>query len=469
MKLHVLGAAQEVTGSCYLVETNQSRVLVECGLIQGNYEAEQRNRHPFLFDVRQIDAVFLTHAHLDHSGRIPQLIKAGYRGPIYTHQATIDLCSILLRDSGFLNEKEAELARRKKHAGKNKHALTEPLYTAQDAEMAMRYFKALPYDQHMAILPDIEVRYRDAGHILGSASIEMWVSEGNRTTKVVFSGDLGHINAPILKDPAPIDDADLVLLESTYGDRNHRSWEDTWAELGSIFQQTQHHHGNILIPAFAVGRTQELLYVFKQNFQDWHLNEWQIFLDSPMAIEATKVYARYAHLHDDDCSQDAFDLPNLTNCSSPEQSMMLNNIRSGAIIIAGSGMCNGGRIRHHIQHHINYRQNQMIIVGFQAQGTLGRQLVDGTKTIRLWGEEIAVQAKVHTIGGLSAHADQDGLLSWCRHIKGNPTIGLIHGEPTAITPLANRLKADLGLRIIVPNRKDVIDLATLRLHSTTHH
>lgn len=452
MDITFYGAAGEVTGSCYLIRVGDKQLLLDCGLIQGPAKEEARNRQPFPFDPNQIDAVVLSHAHIDHSGRIPQLVKAGYGGRIYTQRACRDLCRIMLRDSAFLSEKDAEWANRKRL--RKGLPRVEPLYTVKEAGKAMRRFRALDYNEEQEILPGIRIRLRDAGHILGSSIVEMWLQEGNQRRKLVFSGDLGHTGAPILRDPTFIDAADWVILESTYGDRLHRNWEETWTEMHAVMQEAGRGNGNILIPAFAVGRSQELLYLFAKHFDEWGLGRWQIFLDSPMAIEATEVYARHSELYDQDAihlfksNQQQALLPNFHFSRTANQSMALNRVRSGAIIIAGSGMCTGGRIRHHLKHNIWRGDCNLIIVGYQAQGTLGRALVDGATRIRLWGETIRVAAKVHTVGGLSAHADQQGLIDWYRGFSNRPTVVLVHGEPEPQSVLAERIESETGARVL---------------------
>ncbi len=452
MDITFYGAAGEVTGSCYLIRAGGKQLLLDCGLIQGPEKEEARNRQPFPFDPRQIDAVVLSHAHIDHSGRIPQLVKAGYNGHIYTQRACRDLCRIMLRDSAFLSEKDAEWANRKRL--RKGLPRVEPLYTVKEAQEAMRRFRVVDYDQEQEILPGIRVRLRDAGHILGSSIVELWLEEGGQRRKLVFSGDLGHTGAPILRDPTFIDSADRVIMESTYGDRLHRSWDETWAEMHDVMQEARNGSGNILIPAFAVGRSQELLYLFAKHFDAWGLGRWQIFLDSPMAIEATEVYARHSELYDQDAThlfkhnQQRALLPNFHFSRTANQSMGLNRIRSGAIIIAGSGMCTGGRIRHHLKHNIWRSDCNLIIVGYQANGTLGRALVDGAKRIRLWGETIRVAAKVHTVGGLSAHADQQGLIDWYQGFSNRPPVVLVHGEPEPQTILAGRLERESGAKVL---------------------
>ena len=467
MKIEFWGATREVTGSCFLIEVNGRRLLVECGLVQGEPADEERNRAPFPFDVQQLDAVILTHAHLDHSGRVPLLVKAGYRGPIYTHSASRDLARIMLKDAGYLNEKDVEWENRKRQ---RKHLpLLEPLYTMTDAQAAMRRFKAMEYGESVEIMHGVTLRLQDAGHILGSAIVELWLEEGGVRRKIVFSGDLGHRGAPILCDPAVVSEADLVVMESTYGDRAHRSWEDTWAELDEVFSIMQQGRGNILIPAFAVGRTQELLYAFKRNYARWNLDRWAIFLDSPMAIEATEVYGRHYQLFDREARSerrhngDIFELPNLHLTRTAQQSMRINRVESGAIIIAGSGMCEGGRIKHHFKHNIWRRQCQVLIVGFQAKGTLGRALVEGIDTIHLWGEAIRVAAKIRTIGGFSAHADCNGLADWYGGFNARPPVVLVHGEPQAMDPFAVRLNSQGAQQVFTPAHGATLDLIHFKL------
>ena len=462
MQLQFLGAAREVTGSCFLLETDQARVLIDCGLIQGRWQDEARNREPFAFEAQGLDAVVLTHAHLDHSGRLPLLIMAGYRGAIYTQRATRDLCRIMLKDSGHLQEKDAQWENRKRQR-KGLRPL-EPLYTVADAQASMQYFKTLDYDVEQRIAPGVWLRLRDAGHILGSAIVELRVQDKGGERRIVFSGDLGHHGAPILRDPVRVTQADLVVMESTYGDRNHRDWDSTWQELGEVLRSAREGHGNILIPAFAVGRTQELLYVFQQHYREWGLDAWNIFVDSPMAIEATEVYAHHWRLYDAEAAQartdndGPFTLPNLHYSRTPNQSMAINRIRSGALVIAGSGMCTGGRIKHHFKHNLWRSDCHVIMVGFQARGTLGRSLVDGAKHVRLWGETIRVGAKIHTIGGLSAHADQSGLLDWYSSFQGQPPVALVHGEENAIATLGAVLH-ERGVKVTQPQPGEVLKIS----------
>jgi metallo-beta-lactamase family protein len=451
MQITFLGATREVTGSCTLIKCGQYRILVDCGLYQGSREYERQNADPFPFDPTRIDAVVLSHAHIDHSGRIPLLVKRGFTGPVYTHHATKDLCEIMLVDSGFLAEREAAWENRKR---KHRDEPVEPLYTRDDAMDAHQQFEGLAYAKPVEILPGITVTLRDAGHILGSAIVDLHLNDGKKEKRIVFSGDLGHTGDPILRNPAQVRDADLVVMESTYGDRLHRDWQETWQEVGDILKDSESRRGNILIPAFTVGRTQELLLMFKLHFEEWGLDNWQVFLDSPMATKATKIYEKHWRLENRQIRSlggngPVFSLPNLHIAESVDDSMGINRIRSGAIIIAGSGMCTGGRIRHHLRYNISRAGNQILIVGFQARGTTGRMLVDGARTINLFGDSHNVNATVHTVGGLSAHADHQGLIDWYNHFADQPPVQLVHGEEDAMevlkAALERRFQADVAI------------------------
>jgi metallo-beta-lactamase family protein len=468
MDIRFFGAAGEVTGSCHILTVRGRQVLLDCGLIQGSRKHERHNRDPWPFDPSEIEAVVLSHAHIDHSGRLPLLVKDGYRGPVYAQNATRDLCRIMLKDCGFIAEKEAESENRKRL--RKGLAPVKPLFKVADAVACMRRFRGLPYDERHEVVPGLELVFRDAGHILGSAIVELFLSEGGVERKLVFSGDLGQTNAPILRDPETIAQADVVLMESTYGDRSHRSRDDTVRELGEIFATARSGGGNILIPAFAVGRSQELIYHMSLNREAWGIDQWHVFLDSPMAIEASEVYARYAHLYD----RDATDLwrrrgggpgilPRLTLSRTANQSRAINKINGGAVVIAGSGMCEGGRIKHHLKNNIWRRDCHVVIVGYQAHGTLGRRLVDGARHIRLWGETIRVAAKIHTIGGLSAHADQQGLRDWYAAFRNRPPVCLVHGERQPQETLARRLRDELGAAVSLPDPGQTLDLIRNKL------
>lgn len=463
INIQFFGAAGEVTGSCHMITVGKQRLLLDCGLIQGSHKDEDRNRAPFPFDPANIDAVVLSHAHIDHSGRLPLLVKRGFRGPVFTHRACRDLCGVMLKDAGYLSERDAEWENRKRERKGLKHI--EALFTVEDARVSLGHFKGLTYGKKQEILPGVTLRLSDAGHILGSSIIELWLDDGDKTRKLVFSGDLGRFDMPVLEDPAIIRHADRVIMESTYGDRLHRSWEDSIREFHGVLDNATSGKGNILIPAFAVGRTQEILYLMAQNYEAWNLDRWLIFLDSPMAIEATRVFTENTDLFDADATElwrknnKTPLLPNLQISRAPEQSMAINKIRRGAIIIAGSGMCTGGRIRHHLKHNIWRRECQLVITGFQARGTTGRALVDGTRYIRLWGEEIRVAASVHTIGGLSAHADQKELKSWYANFDDRPPVSLVHGEERAISSLADCLRREFSAPVHTARPGELLELA----------
>jgi metallo-beta-lactamase family protein len=456
MRIHFHGAAGEVTGSLHEVEAAGRRILLDCGLIQGSPEHEARNADPFGFDLDAIDALVISHAHIDHIGRVPLLVKRGYRGPIYATAATADLMPIMLLDSASLAESDAERANRRRPTGVPEIV---PLYSREDVADAMTLVRALPYDTRTTIAPGIDIAYRDAGHILGSAITEVW-ADGK---KLVFSGDLGPRGTPILRDPTPIAEADLVLMESTYGDRNHRERLETIHELGDIFERAMHDRGNVLIPAFAVGRTQELLYWFAQNWDAWKLSRWQVFLDSPMAAKVIRAYEKHVELFDEDAQRVwkgkplPFKLPNLHISESIEDSMAINRIQGGAIVIAGSGMANGGRIVHHLKHNLGRRNTHVVFPGYQAQGTLGRRLVDGAQWVRIHGQDVRVNAQRHTIGGLSAHADQRGLLEWYGHFAGAPKVALVHGEDRAREALAGEIHERYGREVFLSRPGRFID------------
>ena len=438
MRVEFHGAAGEVTGSMHLVEAAGRRILLDCGLLQGRRELEARNADPFPFDPAGLDALVLSHAHIDHIGRVPLLVARGFRGPIWLQRASADLLPIMLLDAASLAESEAERGNRRRDPDLPPLA---PLFTRQDVAAVLPLLRPLDYDARTAILPGVELALRDAGHILGSAIVELW-ADGR---KLVFSGDLGMKGTPILRDPEAVAEADLVVMESTYGDRNHRDRQATVAELGEVFEQAWRESGNVLIPAFAEGRSQELLYWFARHWKEWSLERWRIFLDSPMASKVVEVYDRHRELFDAPAQAvwrqrpSPFRLPNLHITESTQESMAINTIGSGAIVIAGSGMANGGRILHHLRHRLGRRDTHVVFVGYQAQGTLGRRLVDGAKWVRIHGQDYRVNARMHTVGGLSAHTDQRGLMDWYGGFDGHPSLVLVHGEDKAREALAGEL------------------------------
>ena len=458
-ELQFFGASGQVTGSQYVIRTPAHTVLLECGLIQGSQAEERHNRDPFPLPVGKIDAVILSHAHIDHSGRVPLLVKRGYSGPVYTQDATRDLCEIMLPDSGYLNEKSTEWDNKKRRG--NGQALLQPLYTREDAELCMARFQSTGYGTDIEVAPGLVLTFHDAGHILGSSIVELECKARDRHRTLVFSGDLGYRDAPVMNSPKRLQHADTVLLESTYGDRLHRPFAETIEELTEVFEAARAGQGNILIPAFTVGRTQDLLFLMAENYDKWGLDDWHIFLDSPMGIEATDVYSKYRHLYGARLFGPDSHLPNLVNfhaTRTTEESMTINQVHSGAVIIAGSGMCSGGRIHHHLKNNIWRPECHLVIVGYQAYGTLGRRLVDGADQIRLWGDYYKVRARVHTIGGLSAHADQADLLDWYAAFTNKPPVYLVHGELYAQQALAMKLQAQLEAPVSIGRHAQVIEI-----------
>lgn len=448
MRVEFHGAAGEVTGSMHLVEAAGRRILLDCGLLQGRRELEARNADPFPFDPAGLDALVLSHAHIDHIGRVPLLVARGFRGPIWLQRASADLLPIMLLDAASLAESEAERGNRRRDPDLPPLA---PLFTRQDVAAVLPLLRPLDYDARTAILPGVELALRDAGHILGSAIVELW-ADGR---KLVFSGDLGMKGTPILRDPAAVGQADLVLMESTYGDRNHRERTATVQELGEVFEHAWRERGNVLIPAFAVGRSQELLYWFARYWDEWKLQRWRIFLDSPMAGKVVEVYDRHHELFDAQARQvwagtpSPFRLPNLHITESTAESMAINSIGSGAIVIAGSGMANGGRIQHHLRHRLGRRETHVVFVGYQSEGTLGRRLVERAPWVRIHGRDHRVNAQIHTVGGLSAHTDQQGLLAWYGQFRDAPPLALVHGEDRAREALAGEIGERFGTQAIL--------------------
>jgi metallo-beta-lactamase family protein len=464
-KLTFFGSTDGVTGSMYLLETSHARVLLECGLFQGVKEDEDSNRAPFPFDIKTINAVVLSHAHLDHTGRIPKLIKDGYPGPVFMTRPTNELLEIMLKDAAYLSMRDAEWEnKRRRRADKEE---IEPLYTMDDVDNALRQFEGIPYGARHEVADGVTVTYHDAGHILGSAIVEIDIEEGGQTRKLVFSGDLGNSYAALLRDPAKLHQADVLMLESTYGDRNHKPLQETLDEFRDVIHQANENGGNVLIPAFAVGRTQEIIFYLGELYQKGELNHPAVFLDSPMAIAATEVYHRYQNVFNEEDELAIRQtrsgtlhsyLPVLRYSRTTEESMAINKINSGAIIIAGSGMCDGGRIRHHLKHNLWRRSAHVMIVGYQVHGTPGRALVDGAKTLRIVGEDIAVNAKIHTLGGFSAHAGQQQLLDWAANFKkANPAIYLVHGEDEAKDILQQKLR-EAGMSATIARTKETITI-----------
>jgi len=463
--LKFLGAIQQVTGSCYLVETEQGEILLDCGMYQGELRPEKIPEKIFNFDPKSIDAIILSHAHLDHSGLLPRMTREGYRGPVFVTEPTRDLLEVMLKDAAFLQEKDIEWENKwRARAGKE---LIEPLYDIKDVKNVLGLLTAIGYNQRTPVISGIEVRFRDAGHIIGSAIVELWVNEKGNNKKIVFSGDLGNHSSPLLRDPEIIETADILLMESTYGDRDHQNADKTLEEFKQVLDAAIDSGGNTFIPSFAVGRTQDLLYHLGRFYRNGALKQQKVFLDSPMATNVSEIYARHSDLYNEEDPE--FNkailigwenwLPILTYTCTTRESMALNNIKSGAIIIAGSGMCTGGRIRHHFKHNLWRKQNHIIFAGFQARGTLGRTLVDGAKQVKFMGQEFAVKAKVHTLGGFSAHAGQSQLLDWAgRFQKKRPHLYLVHGELDKMLALQNKFLEKYNWYANIPAPGETIPL-----------
>ena len=459
------GAARQVTGSCYLLESPAvGRILLECGMHQGGDAVERIGAEAFEFEPASIDAVILSHAHLDHSGMLPKLVHNGFTGPIYCTPSTKGLLKILLEDSWGLYQRDFEHRNKRRMRRGKKPVKLE--YTDHDVRKVMRQCEPVPFRTEYEFAEAASVKFHDAGHILGSAIVELTLNEGDREKRLVFSGDLGNVDSVLMNPPAKLTRADVLMMESTYGDRDHRDMGNTLEQFETILSDAWRRGGNVMIPSFAVGRTQEIIYHLGCLSQQGRLDGWNIFLDSPMAIEVTQVYDHWLHIMNDDdvqCLTDAGRtsleefLPRLHLCDSTEQSMAINQIDSGAIIIAGSGMCTGGRIRHHFKHRIWKKENTIIFVGFQAQGTLGRLLVDGAKKIRMFGDDFIVKAKIETLGGFSAHAGQTELIEWARNFQPAPRLILIHGETEALDTLSDKLCAEHSITSEIPELGDCIE------------
>lgn len=448
MKLTFLGAAGEVTGSSYLVETETLRFLVDCGMFQGNREADAKNYARFAFDPATLDFVLLTHAHIDHSGLLPRLVAAGFKGPIHATAATCDLLEVMLVDSAHIQEKEADWKQKADARGADK----PPLYTVAEVTRTLRQLKPVAYDTGLTPHPAVRCTFRDAGHIIGAAIIELWLQDGTKSRKLVFSGDLGQPGRPLVRDPTPVTDADVLVVESTYGNRRHKGLDDTLAELEHAITDTLvRKKGNVIIPAFAVGRTQEIIYLLVEMYRQGRLPEMDIYVDSPMATKATEITAKHWALLDQDAAtllqwlKGRHGHPHIHFVQDVLESTNLQRIKQGAVIISASGMCNAGRIKHHLRHNLGRKASSILIAGFQAAGTLGRRIVDGAKTVRIFGIPVAVRADIYTIGGLSAHADQEALLGWLSHFKRAPQRTFVaHGEQATAEIFAAAIHDKLG-------------------------
>lgn len=470
MKVKFCGASTGVTGSCHMISTENHKILLDCGQFQGGKEMDKMNEEEFPFNPAEIECVILSHAHIDHCGRIPLLVKRGFKGPIYCTDATADLLDVMLKDSAYIHEKDAEWQTKKNlRTGKPP---VEPLYKIQDSEAALRLVKPILYDQLVELNPDMKIVFNDAGHILGSAITELWITEGDKTSKLVFSGDLGVENRPILRDPVKIKKADFLIMETTYGNRLHPENATSIDELIHITLKTIKRGGSVIIPSFAVGRTQELIYQFNM-FYEHHpeyadtLGKVYVYIDSPMATTATEVFKKNAQVFDEETKayimsgDHPLDFPNLKFTRNTADSQMLNEDKSAKIIISASGMCEAGRIRHHLKHNLWDSRNSIVFVGYQAEGTLGRMLVEGAKEVKLFGEPIMVGAEIYNLEGFSGHADQKGLLDWLGGFQKEPKhIFLVHGETQSKIDFAAKVKEVFGYEPIVVNGNTEYELET---------
>ncbi len=470
MRLGFLGAAGEVTGSCTLVESGETRFLVDCGMFQGGSEARLKNQRALDlgFDVRKIDFVLLTHAHIDHSGLLPRLVMLGFRGPIYATPASIDLLEVLLPDSAHIQEKEAEWQLRHRHRrGLEARGVPGPLYTVAQAQEALKLLQPVAYGQLLQASENVSVVFRDAGHILGSAFLEVTVTGEGRPRHLVFSGDLGMPDRLVLRDPhKPPPEADVLLIESTYGNRLHRSMPETEDEIVAAFERTRAAGGNLIIPSFAVGRTQEIIYLLTDLVRRKRLSSLKVYVDSPMAELATRITLAHRDLLD----RETLDLINwqaahpdkikVEMVADVEASKRLNEVRHGAVIISASGMCEAGRIKYHLRENLPRSESSILIAGFQAAGSLGRRLVDGARLVRIFGELVPVRARIYTVGGLSAHADQAALLSWLGGFRQPPgKTFIVHGEAGAAQDFAGAMRAQLGWQeLILPTAREFVTL-----------
>jgi metallo-beta-lactamase family protein len=463
MKLSFHGADRDVTGSCHLIECAGKRILIDCGLFQGERELVDENAAPFGFDPAGIDFLLLTHAHLDHCGRVPLLVKNGFRGEIVTSAASRELARLVMLDSGHLQEEEAKHSARKAARRGNRRQSSDPLYTELDVLASLDYFgRTAVYDHPLELAPGVIATFLDAGHILGSACIFLDLEENGRRRTVLFSGDLGNDNRPILRDPSAPPKADVVVMETTYGDRLHKPVDGSVEELFAAISDTFSHGGNVIIPTFALERAQEILFFLREGVENSRLpRSMQVFLDSPMAISATEIFKRHPECYDEETAQlfreghDPMSLPGLRFSREAEESIAINRIGGGVVIMAGSGMCTGGRVRHHLKHNLWREDSSIVFVGYAANGTLARRIIDGAPHVHLFGEEIPVAATIHTINGFSAHADQAELLAWHRKTGDPERTFLVHGEQETMRRFSALLK---NTRVEMPAPHQVFEL-----------
>lgn len=463
MKLRFLGAAGTVTGSSFLIETGLARVMVDCGMFQGPRALRERNYQKFPVEPSSVDYLLLTHAHIDHCGLIPKFVKHGFNGKIFATAATVDLCAVMLPDSGYIQEMEVErLNRKNRRAGR---PLLSPIYNADEARDCLRKFYRVSYGETVNLSPEIKARFINAGHILGSAILEIWVREGSEQTKLVFTGDLGSEGKPFVEDPSKVAEADYLIMESTYGSRMHTDAGNRLELFHDVAWETHRKGGNLIIPAFAVERTQDLLYDISLLVKEGRFPPMDVYIDSPMAIAATEIFRMHQESFDDEARKimclagNPFDMPNLKYSRTTEESIALNNLKEGAVIISASGMCDAGRIKHHLRHNLWRPESTILFVGYQAPGTKGSRLLGGAEFIRIHGEDVKVRADIKKIDGYSSHADQKYLLDWLGHFSTIPgKIFLVHGEPEASGALAGLIKERFGVDPVIPKWLDVFEI-----------
>ncbi len=459
MRVEFLGGVRTVTGSAILIEIGAGKILVDCGMFQGGKTLEERNWDIRSYRPEEVSTILLTHAHIDHSGLIPKMVREGFRGKIICTRATLDLCGILLRDSAHIQEMEAEWENRKgKRAGRGE---ISPLYSLRDAERSLQYFSPVSYEEVVSLGDGLEVRFQDAGHILGSAIIELWIEEGGERKKLVFSGDLGTPGQPFLKDPSWITEGDILFIESTYGNRLHKSRQETVDELLQIVQEAIAHQAKVIIPAFAVERTQEVIYTLNEFQRKGLIPQIPIYIDSPLAISATEIFKKNTEYFDEEAKflfsegGNPLEPPGIIYTRTTEESKAINEDNRPGIIISASGMCEAGRIKHHLKHHLWRENSHIVFIGYQGEGTIGRRIIEGAKTVKLFGEEIAVRAHIHTLGGFSAHADQKGLLDWLAHFEHPPLeVFVVHGEEEISLVLARLIEERFRLKATVPKWRE---------------
>ncbi len=470
MKIRFLGAVNGVTGSSHLIRAHGKKIMLDCGMFQGR--DEDLNTKELEVNPSEIDYLLLSHSHIDHSGRIPLLVKQGFKGTIFCSKPTYDLCEIMLIDSAHIQESEAKWKNNK--AKRSGRKLVEPLYTQSDATESFQYFKPVLYNQVISIDENITIKFNDAGHILGSSIIEMWIKDEKDTIKIVYSGDIGMHEKPLLNDPTTIDSADYLIMEATYGDRIHENIEQRTEELINIILKTTKRGGSVIIPSFAVGRTQELIYELnkyydsnldKMGAKENELKKIPVYIDSPLAIKATEIFKRNSHAFDDEAKDyilrgdNPLDFQNLHFTQSADESKQLNFSTEPKIIISASGMCEAGRIRHHLKHNLWRKEASVVFVGYQAEGTLGRRLLDGEKCVKLFGEDIAVNAEIYNVEGFSGHADKPALLNWIGSFKEKPgNIFIVHGEKESKEAFAVSVKEKFGISSIIPEYNVIYDI-----------